>query len=232
MFQSVLPSQFVENTPARNVVQKSLLQRDNESNPIKTLQRVTSQRKFGQDLTNRRPPPSSRFPNRFKNNESDENNETNMLKKSSFYPSVGFSATSSRKTELENQLNFGNNEMKLEKPEEQIVEPEYCPHVSPWTPTIDLQTKLELDYGFETISSYKTYIPSNLTSTSQNLMDHFDDKFYLENESDLDISSDDDLEYLVQSHCKMPFSDFSLTNNENAMEFPEAFNIIVDILDD
>jgi len=155
-----------------------------------------------------------------------------MLKKSSFYPSVGFSATSSRKTELENQLNFGNNEMKLEKPEEQIVEPEYCPHVSPWTPSIDLQTKLELDYGFETISSYKTYIPSNLTSTSQNLIDHFDDKFYLENESDLDISSDDDLEYLVQSHCKMPFSDFSLTNNENAMEFPEAFNIIVDILDD
>jgi len=64
-------------------------------------------------------------------------------------------------------------------------------------------------------------------------MDHLYDQFCLENESDLNISSDDELvESLIQSHCKLPFNDFCGHNNdEYALEFPEAFNIRVDIID-
>jgi len=229
-------SHFFENTPAPKHLHGGHNPYETTNGKLMLKDKVQGKigRRFGNDLTNQYSiKPQTLFVDcDFKKTNHNINHENNTIHN---FNNEKIEVSNNQKQDFLNDKCLKIEEETTQLNENDSDEVEYCPNSTSWVPNMDdVINEIDLDYAFQTIGSYRSFVSSrniqdiNLDITHDNSEDEHFDLIPIKNDNIPCYSPKNSmLENIIQNHCQLPRN-----CNDEFEHFPLLLHFDADIIDD
>ena len=231
-FDSFHPSKGIENRSQNENYHDSYLVNKPSFN-TQQINKRSKQRRFGTNLTNKRP--LTRINHSNNNNHYAQNKQSQTMQ--IYKPSKKINFKSRNLHQIQNQnenIMFNKSGFKFninvghklkQNQENDMIEPEYCPKGTSWKPSINKSLQKLIQKAFNVIGEYKLFIPSGKTTEiDYEIQENFDliqepimsNDYLYESDSDDSYNDNDNMPFsfaLPPQNCDIPLVKFYIHYN-------------------